>query len=29
MHGGGFIDLPCLMDITVNKDDGNPISYTF
>ena len=29
MHGSGCVDLPCLMDITVNKDDGNPISYSF
>ena len=23
------IDLPCLIDVNVNKDDGNPISYNF
>ena len=23
------IDLPCLIDINVNKDDGNPINYNF
>ena len=29
MHESGCIDLPCLMDININKDDENPISYTF
>jgi glutathione synthase len=29
MHGSGCIDLPCLMDININKDDENPISYSF
>ena len=29
IHGSGCVDLPCLMDININKDDDNPISYNF